>query len=279
MTGRPVPKPEGYLIHVWIRQITPMIWRRLLVRSDSTLADLHYTLQIAFAWTDYHLHRFRIHGKEFGIPRIEAVALASPEPVTAPHLARALRADELQVQLAIDGLNADYARPEHGLFRRSVRGGCRIAAKPALPQGLARAAARSVRPPAPLSLAALRTLADKRAVSRSRDSCCPPRGSPGRRLARRRTQAHRPRRPQERRTRPPPQNHPPVPDRLWAQEPEGTPHPGGICRAAGTLRTEPLVAHRRPPQADAPSPPSVAERSAAFSNNACTGCMNPTRSH
>ena len=70
MTGRPVPKPEGYLIHVWIRQITPMIWRRLLVRSDSTLADLHYTLQIAFAWTDYHLHRFRIHGKEFGIPRM-----------------------------------------------------------------------------------------------------------------------------------------------------------------------------------------------------------------
>ena len=165
MTGRPVSEAEGYLIHVWIRQITPMIWRRLLVRSDSTLADLHYTLQIAFAWTDYHLHRFRIHGKEFGIPRIEAVALASPEPVTAPHLARALRADELQVQLAIDGLNADYARPEHGLFRRSVRGGCRIAAKPALPQGLARAAARSVRPPAPLSLAALRTLADKRAVS------------------------------------------------------------------------------------------------------------------
>jgi chromosome segregation and condensation protein ScpB len=40
-------------------------------------------------------------------PRIEAVALASPEPVTAPHLARALRADEGEVQLAIDGLNAD----------------------------------------------------------------------------------------------------------------------------------------------------------------------------
>jgi Plasmid pRiA4b ORF-3-like protein len=70
MTGRSGSEVEGYLIHVWIRQITPMIWRRLLVRADSTLADLHYTLQIAFAWTDYHLHRFRIHGKEFGIPRM-----------------------------------------------------------------------------------------------------------------------------------------------------------------------------------------------------------------
>ena len=70
MTGRSVSEAEGYLIHVWIRQITPIIWRRLLVRSDNTLADLHYTLQIAFAWTDYHLHRFRIHGKEFGILRM-----------------------------------------------------------------------------------------------------------------------------------------------------------------------------------------------------------------
>lgn len=47
-----------------------MIWRRLVIRSDSTLADLHYILQIAFAWTDYHLHRFRIRGKEYGIPRL-----------------------------------------------------------------------------------------------------------------------------------------------------------------------------------------------------------------
>jgi hypothetical protein len=30
-----------------------MIWRRLVVRSDNTIADLHYIIQIAFAWTDY----------------------------------------------------------------------------------------------------------------------------------------------------------------------------------------------------------------------------------
>ena len=47
-----------------------MIWRRLVVPSASTLADLHYAIQIAFAWTDYHLHRFRIRGKEYGIPRL-----------------------------------------------------------------------------------------------------------------------------------------------------------------------------------------------------------------
>jgi Plasmid pRiA4b ORF-3-like protein len=61
--------PAAYRIHVWIRRINPMIWRRLVVPSGNTLADLHYAIQIAFAWTDYHLHRFRIHGKEYGIPR------------------------------------------------------------------------------------------------------------------------------------------------------------------------------------------------------------------
>ena len=56
-----------YRLHVWIRQISPMIWRRLLVRSDSTIADLHYTLQIAFGWSDAHLNLFRIHGQDYGV--------------------------------------------------------------------------------------------------------------------------------------------------------------------------------------------------------------------
>ncbi len=44
-----------------------MIWRRLLVRSDSTIADLHYTLQIVMGWSDAHLNLFHIHGKDFGV--------------------------------------------------------------------------------------------------------------------------------------------------------------------------------------------------------------------
>ena len=56
-----------YLLHVWMHQISPMIWRRLLVRSDTTIADLHYTLQIAFGWSDEHLNRFHIHGQDYGV--------------------------------------------------------------------------------------------------------------------------------------------------------------------------------------------------------------------
>lgn len=58
---------EVYRLHVWICHISPMIWRRLLVRSDSSIADLHYTLQTAFGWSDEHLNRFQIHGQDYGV--------------------------------------------------------------------------------------------------------------------------------------------------------------------------------------------------------------------
>lgn len=58
-----------YQFRVYLREISPMIWRRLLLRSDQTLADLHYALQIAFDWDDYHLHQFLIHGRRYGVPR------------------------------------------------------------------------------------------------------------------------------------------------------------------------------------------------------------------
>jgi Plasmid pRiA4b ORF-3-like protein len=64
---------EVYQLHVWLREITPLIWRRLLVRSDSSIADLPYTLQIAMGWDDAHLHRFRIRGKDYGISRIGGI--------------------------------------------------------------------------------------------------------------------------------------------------------------------------------------------------------------
>ena len=43
-----------------------MIWRRLLIRSDLTLFGLHRAIQIVFGWEDYHLHAFKVHGRQFG---------------------------------------------------------------------------------------------------------------------------------------------------------------------------------------------------------------------
>src|SRR6266851_1496290 len=55
-----------YRLRVVLRGISPLIWRRLLVRSDSTIADLHRTLQVAFGWSNEHLYRFVIHGRLHG---------------------------------------------------------------------------------------------------------------------------------------------------------------------------------------------------------------------
>jgi hypothetical protein len=51
-----------YQLRVVLRGISPLIWRRLLVRGDSTAAHLHEVLQIAFGWDDVHLNRFEIRG-------------------------------------------------------------------------------------------------------------------------------------------------------------------------------------------------------------------------
>ena len=41
-----------YQLRGVIRGISPMILRRLLVRDDSRVAQLHEVLQIAFGWDD-----------------------------------------------------------------------------------------------------------------------------------------------------------------------------------------------------------------------------------
>lgn len=58
-----------YQLRVSLRDVSPMIWRRLLVTSDTSMAQLHYIVQTAIGWEDLHLHRFRVFGKEYGIYR------------------------------------------------------------------------------------------------------------------------------------------------------------------------------------------------------------------
>ena len=58
---------EIYQLKIVLRSFSPMIWRRLLVDADTSLAALHAIFQTTMGWEDCHLHRFRIHGKDFGI--------------------------------------------------------------------------------------------------------------------------------------------------------------------------------------------------------------------
>ncbi|GAA5531026.1 hypothetical protein Hgul01_04850 [Herpetosiphon gulosus] len=64
VANRPAVATMAYQLVITIEEVTPRIWRRLVVTSDTTLAQLHTYLQIAFEWGDYHLHEFRLHGNE-----------------------------------------------------------------------------------------------------------------------------------------------------------------------------------------------------------------------
>jgi hypothetical protein len=63
--------PTVHQIHLSIRDIEPLIWRRVLVPSAYSLAQLHDVIQAAFGWQDCHLHEFVINGRRFGNPDFE----------------------------------------------------------------------------------------------------------------------------------------------------------------------------------------------------------------
>jgi hypothetical protein len=58
--------PDVYQLRIVLRGISPLIWRRLLVRGDTTLAQLHLILQLSFEWSNELLHHFHIFGKDYG---------------------------------------------------------------------------------------------------------------------------------------------------------------------------------------------------------------------
>ncbi len=55
-----------YRLRVVLSGISPMIWRQLEVPATVTLAQLHEVLQISFARSGEHLHRFTVHGRDYG---------------------------------------------------------------------------------------------------------------------------------------------------------------------------------------------------------------------
>jgi hypothetical protein len=69
MAQTPVAEPPGsiYRLRVVLAGISPLIWRQLEVPDSITIAGLHEVLQVAFGWSGEHLHRFTVHGKEYGI--------------------------------------------------------------------------------------------------------------------------------------------------------------------------------------------------------------------
>lgn len=56
-----------YVIKIAVHGVSPMVWRRLRIAADTSLAALHFIFQIVQDWGDDHLHQFHIYGKDYGI--------------------------------------------------------------------------------------------------------------------------------------------------------------------------------------------------------------------
>jgi len=56
-----------YQLKIHLVGISPHISRRVLVRGDTSLAELHHIFQVAMGWENGHLHSFKLWGKEYGI--------------------------------------------------------------------------------------------------------------------------------------------------------------------------------------------------------------------
>ena len=64
---------EIYQLRVVLRETSPHIWRRLLVRSDSSIVDLHQTIQIALGWSGHRAFHLDVQGQRQGVwPDCEA---------------------------------------------------------------------------------------------------------------------------------------------------------------------------------------------------------------
>src|SRR6516162_5024520 len=83
-----------YQLRLVLAAISPMIWRRLLVSSETTIAQLHQYIQVAFNWSGEPVAEARCKnycreapvGKNFGPPNHfanAALSVADPLPPSA----------------------------------------------------------------------------------------------------------------------------------------------------------------------------------------------------
>jgi hypothetical protein len=64
----PTP-PEQLTLQMYVKldEVTPTVWRRILVPTSVRMARLHDMIQAAMGWTNSHLHAFTVGDARFGM--------------------------------------------------------------------------------------------------------------------------------------------------------------------------------------------------------------------
>jgi hypothetical protein len=78
--------PAVHVLRVSLRDVEPEVWRRVAVRSDTSLPKLARTLERLMGWEGYHLHMFDAGGILFGEPDNDADYVINEKAATVKHV-------------------------------------------------------------------------------------------------------------------------------------------------------------------------------------------------
>ena len=53
-------------LKIYLKHLSPMIWRRVLVPTSMTLRELHGVIQVSMGWEGHHLYVFNLHAVDYG---------------------------------------------------------------------------------------------------------------------------------------------------------------------------------------------------------------------
>jgi len=59
------PLIPWWQVRIELLDVTPRVWRRLLIPEDLKLPQLHYIFQTCMGWTNSHLHEFVLGGRRY----------------------------------------------------------------------------------------------------------------------------------------------------------------------------------------------------------------------
>ncbi|MCG0239038.1 MAG: SMC-Scp complex subunit ScpB [Firmicutes bacterium] len=104
---------------------------------------------------------------DFGKAVVEALLLASPEPLTAARIAEVLGVEEREARILIDDLRRDYQAPGRGLAIREVAGGYQLVTRPELADYVERLLAPKGRGLSPAALETLAIIAYRQPITRA----------------------------------------------------------------------------------------------------------------
>jgi hypothetical protein len=64
----------GLVLQLKVRllEVSPMVWRRLLVPAATSLRELHGIIQVAMGWEGIHLFQFHLRAVRYGSPELSA---------------------------------------------------------------------------------------------------------------------------------------------------------------------------------------------------------------